>query len=213
MRFAGLLARRRDPHFSGVATTMPLRWRAQRRAWRMALVAIASVACLGAAPDMLAAQQVEQTSIKGEFVDLPGPPPKRVWRETVTFRNDTGRAVRVTLDVSSDNVVLRDPAASGIAVRALRRRIDVRGRVEQSKIVVETRGPGSFSLLVRMRAGNGYELSGDRYTLRSTLVGALGKVLTIGALTFLAMWWTRSILRSHRRKAAGKHPSKTSVRP
>ena len=131
----------------------------------------------------------------------------------IVVRNDTGRPVRVTLEVSSDNVVLRDPAASGIAVRALRRRIDVRGRVEQSKIVVETRGPGSFSLLVRMRAGNGYELSGDRYTLRSTLVGALGKVLTIGALTFLAMWWTRSILRSHRRKAAANHPSKTSARP
>ena len=130
----------------------------------------------------------------------------------IVVRNDTGRPVRVTLEVSSDNVVLRDPAASGIAVRALRRRIDVPGRVEQAKIVVETRGPGSFSLLVRMRAGDGYELSGDRYTLRSTLVGALGKVLTIGALTFLAMWWTRSILRSHRKKAAGNHPSKTSAR-
>ena len=131
----------------------------------------------------------------------------------IVVRNDTGRPVRVTLEVSSDNVLLRDRTASGIAVRALRRRINVPGRVEQSKIVVETRGPGSFSLLVRMHAGDGYELSGDRYTLRSTVVGALGKVLTIGALTFLAMWWTRSIVRSRRRRAAGNHPSRTSARP
>lgn len=133
----------------------------------------------------------------------------------IVIRNDTGRPVRVTLEVSSDNVVLRDEQSSGsqVPIRFLRRVVDVPGRVEQPRIVVETRGPGSFSLLVRMRAADGYELSGDRYTLRSTLVGALGQVLTIGALTFLAMWWTRSIIRARRKKAVGNHPSRVRGRP
>ena len=132
----------------------------------------------------------------------------------IVIRNDTGRPVRVTLEVSSDNVLLRDEQSSGsqVPIRALRRVVEVPGRVEQPRIVVETRGPGSFSLLVRMRAADGYELSGDRYTLRSTLVGALGKVLTIGALTFLAMWWTRSIVRSRRKQAVGNHPSRVRGR-
>lgn len=63
---------------------------------RLAAFAVfALVACLVATSPASAVppQQVQQTSISAGFVNLPGPPPKRVWRETVTFRNDTGRAL------------------------------------------------------------------------------------------------------------------------
>lgn len=55
----------------------------------MAMVALTGlVMSTGAAA--LPPQPVQQTSIKGAFVNLPGSPPKRVWRETIKFRNDTG---------------------------------------------------------------------------------------------------------------------------
>jgi hypothetical protein len=37
-------------------------------------------------------------------------------------------------------------------------------------------------------------------TVRSTVFSGWGAALTIGALTFLAIWWTRDIVR-HRRAA------------
>lgn len=63
---------------------------------RLAAFAVfALVACLVATSPASAVppQQVQQTSISAGFVNLPGPPPTRVWRETVKFRNDTGRAL------------------------------------------------------------------------------------------------------------------------
>ena len=95
MRFADPLVPNPGSRTSGLGA-MPVRSRFHRLVATLGVVmAIASLLGPVAARNVWAGppQQVEQTSITGQFVDVPGPPPKRVWRETVTFRNNSGHAL------------------------------------------------------------------------------------------------------------------------
>ncbi len=125
--------------------------------------------------------------------------------------NDSGRPTTVVLEVSSDNVSLEgsvaDPNRPGQLL--VRRTIVIQDRIHQEQIQVTTRGPGSFSMLLRLTTPSGLALTNVRYTLRSTAVGGLGKILTIGALLVLGAWWIRTILRTRRERSLSHHPSKT----
>lgn len=107
--------------------------------------------------------------------------------------NNTGLAIRVNLIVRSSSVRLRD---SGVIVDAIgttevRQTIEVPGRVAQAHVDVETRGPGSFSLVARLATTTDVDLAIARYRLRSTAISGLGSFLTIGSLFVLLMWWIR----------------------
>ena len=126
--------------------------------------------------------------------------------------NDSGQPTTVVLEVSSDNVSLdgsvADPNRPGQLL--VRRTIVIQSRIHQEQIQVTTRGPGSFSMLLRLTTPSGLALTNVRYTLRSTAVGGLGKILTIGALLVLGAWWIRTILRTRRERSVKHHPSRTS---
>ena len=130
----------------------------------------------------------------------------------VVVENDSGRPVRLALEVSSDNLLLPHAVAtsSGPSRAVERRTVDVSGRIGQEKVSVATRGPGSFSFVARLRTQSGFDLSIERYTVRSTVVSGIGKVLTLGALVFLGLWWSRSVVRARRRRARSGHPARTS---
>ena len=126
--------------------------------------------------------------------------------------NDSGQPTTVVLEVSSDNVSLEgsvaDPNRPGQLL--VRRTIVIQSRIHQEQIQVTTRGPGSFSMLLRLTTPSGLALTNVRYTLRSTAVGGLGKILTIGALLVLGAWWIRTILRTRRERSLKSHPSQVS---
>ena len=128
--------------------------------------------------------------------------------------NDSGQPTTVVLEVSSDNVSLdgsvADPNRPGQLF--VRRTIVIQDRIHQEQIQVTTRGPGSFSMLLRLTTPSGLALTNVRYTLRSTAVGGLGKILTIGALLVLGAWWIRTIFRTRRERSLSHHPSKTDLR-
>lgn len=122
--------------------------------------------------------------------------------------NDTGLPIRVFVTVRSSSVRLRD---SGVVVDAIgtteiRQQIDVPARVGESEVAIETRGPGSFSMVARLTTPDGVALASGRYRLRSTAVSGLGTVLTLGSLVVLLVWWFRWG-RSASRRSRQRHPA------
>lgn len=122
--------------------------------------------------------------------------------------NDTGLPIRVFVTVRSSSVRLRD---SGVVVDAIgtteiRQQIDVPARVGESEVAIETRGPGSFSMVARLTTPSGLALASGRYRLRSTAVSGLGTVLTLGSLIVLLTWWFRWG-RAARRRSRKRHPA------
>ena len=126
--------------------------------------------------------------------------------------NDSGQPATVVLEVSSDNVSLdgsvADPNRPGQLI--IRRTISIESRIHQEQVQVTTRGPGSFSMVLRLTTPSGLPLTNVRYTLRSTAVGGLGKILTIGALLVLGAWWIRSTVSTRRERSRSRHPATTS---
>ncbi len=122
--------------------------------------------------------------------------------------NDTGFPIRVYVTVQSSSVRLRDSAVvvEAIGTTEVRQQIDVPGRVTESGVAIETRGPGSFSMVARLMTPDNLELSSVRYRLRSTAVSGLGTALTLGSLVVLLVWWLRWG-RSARRRSRLRHPT------
>ncbi len=129
--------------------------------------------------------------------------------------NNTGEPVDVTMIIESDNIDLGDGRPDPVvpARETLRRTVHIDGRVHREAIRVSTRGPGSYSMIVRLRSPNGYEFSRVRYTLRSTAIGPIGTILTFGSLSILALWWGRTILAKRRRGALDRHPASAAKEP
>lgn len=130
--------------------------------------------------------------------------------------NDTGRPIRVNVIVETDNAELpqgtRDPLVP--ARQILELVVPIEGRVAEQPIRIATKGPGRYSMLVRLQTPSGYEFSRTRYTLQATSIGALGKLLTVGSLIFLAFWWAVTIARKRKSARATStlhHPAATST--
>lgn len=126
--------------------------------------------------------------------------------------NTTGRHIRVNVAVRSSSVRLRD---SGVVVDAIgtteiRQPIDVPGRVGQTTVAIETRGPGTFSFIARLTTDTDLPLATQRYRLRSTAISGLGGALTVGSLLVLLAWWIRWGRKA--RRGAGSVLGKTRRR-
>jgi Family of unknown function (DUF6049) len=127
----------------------------------------------------------------------------------ISLVNDTGRPITISMIVETENAELprarRDPNAP--ARQILQEVITIAGRVQEQPVTVATKGPGRYSMLVRLQTPSGYEFSRTRYTLQATSIGALGKLLTTGSLLFLAFWWLKTISRKKRTRSAQRHPA------
>ncbi len=134
--------------------------------------------------------------------------------------NDSNQPTNAILDIQSDNVEFIGAQIDPDKPRRSRLSVTVRlaDRVQQIPVRVRTRGPGSFSFVAVLRtaavegAPEGVPMSSRRYTVRSTAVGKLGTIISIGALSFLGIWWLRSIFRRRRtqtQESQTRHPSST----
>jgi hypothetical protein len=135
--------------------------------------------------------------------------------------NDTNQPSNAILDLQSDNVEFigaqidpDKPRRSRLSVK-----VNLADRVQQIPVRIRTRGPGSFSFVAVLRtmavegAPEGVPISSRRYTVRSTAVGKLSTIISVGALSFLGVWWLRSIFRRRRQQTQAsqtRHPSSAS---
>ncbi len=136
--------------------------------------------------------------------------------------NNSDQPSNAILDLQSDNVEFIGAQIDPDQPRRSHLSIPVKlaDRVQQIPVRVRTRGPGSFSFVAQLRtlavegAPEGVAISSRRYTVRSTAVGRLGTIISVGALSFLGIWWLRSIFRRRRlqtRESQTRHPSQVSA--
>lgn len=112
----------------------------------------------------------------------------------ITFRNDTGQPVRVSVTLSSHKLDFPQGAVQTISLppRATTIRIDVRSRTS-----------GTFPLVMSVRSADGsLVIAEGRFKVRSTVVSTVGLALAVGAAVFLAAWWLY-VIRRRRQARAG----------
>lgn len=109
----------------------------------------------------------------------------------ITLTNDTGRPVRVRVELSSNKLFFP---------RGSRREIELPPKTRTVEFAVTTRASGAFPVLVKITSTDGrLKIQTARLTVRSTVVSGVGLFLTIGAGLFLAAWWLNHFRRNRRR--------------
>jgi Family of unknown function (DUF6049) len=112
----------------------------------------------------------------------------------VTFLNETGREVRVRVDLNSQQLQFPDGDT---------REVTLPPRSTTVRFAVEARTQGNYPLTLHVTTvDGGLPVSSTRVNVRSTFVSGVGKFLTVGAVVFLALWWGLDIRRRRRRKRA-----------
>jgi len=110
----------------------------------------------------------------------------------VTVLSKTGYPLKVELRVASDK--LDFPRG---AVRSL----DLTRPSTTERFSVRARTSGSFPLRVSLVSPDGELVLGtSRFTVRSTAASGVGVVLSVGAGTFLLVWWGRHLVRGRRNR-------------
>lgn len=111
----------------------------------------------------------------------------------LTFRNDTGREVRVRVTLSSSKLAFPDKPSKTIVLPP--------GRNTQETFEVEARASGKFTMTVSITSADGNLAVGSPtlITVSSAVFGSIGTWLTFGALGFLALWWAHHFWRARRR--------------
>ena len=80
------------------------------------------------------------------------------------------------------------------------RDVDLPPKNHTERIRVETRGPGTFPVVVDVTTEGGLPIQTTKLSVRSSLVSGVGVVLMVGALAFLAVWWGWDIHRRRKRR-------------
>jgi hypothetical protein len=110
----------------------------------------------------------------------------------VTVLSGAGYPLSVRIRVESDK--LDFPRG---AVRA----VDLSRRSTTERFSVRARTSGSFPLRVSLVSPDGaLVLGSSRFTVRSTAASGVGVVLSVGAGTFLLLWWGRHLVRGRRNR-------------
>jgi len=111
----------------------------------------------------------------------------------LTLLNETGRTVTVRVTLASDQLSFPD---------GMTREVELPPRSTTIGFAVESAGSGTFPLELQLTSTDGrIPISSTEVRVRSTFVGGVGLILTIGASVFLALWWLfhfRSRRRSRR---------------
>ena len=112
----------------------------------------------------------------------------------LTFRNDTGAPVTVSIELSSPKLLF--PGGASRVVTLAPKSTTVR-------FAVQTRSAGSFPLQLTVRSADGVLTLSDRpLRVQSTAATSIALVLMGGAGAFLALWWGFDIRRRRVRRRA-----------
>ncbi|MFO7590277.1 MAG: DUF6049 family protein [Acidimicrobiia bacterium] len=110
----------------------------------------------------------------------------------LTFRNDTGRNVRITVTLASPKLFFPEGATYNI---------ELAPRSTTLPVAVRARTSGTFPLQLSVRTFEGdLAIAETRFQVRSTVVSTVGLTLMISAAVFLAAWWGLYIRRARRRR-------------
>lgn len=108
----------------------------------------------------------------------------------VTILRDVPYPVRVIVEVSSDRLQFPEGATATL---------DLTRRNTTTRFTVQARTSGTFPLEVTLRSPDGnVVLSQGRFTIRSRAASGVGVVLSLSAVVFLILWWTRHIVQVRR---------------
>ena len=112
----------------------------------------------------------------------------------LTFRNETGKPLDITLQLASAKLTFPEGPT-----RTLR----LPTRSTTLRVPVEARTSGTFPLQMSVTSTDGTLTVADRtFRVRSTAFSTVGVVLMAGAGVFLAVWWGVHIRRDRRTRAA-----------
>lgn len=113
----------------------------------------------------------------------------------LSFRNDTGRPVRVRVRLASSKLLFPDGPEKVVE-------LDEGNTTE--RFLVEARANGTFKMTVTLTSEDGRLPVGPptEVTVRSSVFSGIGAFLTIGAIAFLAGWWANHVRRGRRARRA-----------
>jgi hypothetical protein len=110
----------------------------------------------------------------------------------LTFRNETGRPVRLRAVLTSDKLFFPEGSVLDL---------ELPPKSSTVRVAVETRTSGTFPIELEVTSENGVlPISHRRLEVRSTFVSTLGIVLMVSAVLFLAVWWGIDLRRRRRRR-------------
>ena len=108
----------------------------------------------------------------------------------LTFKNNTGKPVRVVVKIESDK--LDFPGGSALDLELTRLNTTQR-------FPVVARASGAFPVRITLVSPDGHlEVGRARITVRSTAASGASLVVAMGAATFLAVWWGRNAMKGRR---------------
>jgi len=110
----------------------------------------------------------------------------------LTFRNETGRPVRLRAVLTSDKLFFPEGSVLDL---------ELPPKSSTWRVAVETRTSGTFPIKLEVTSTDGVlPISHRRLEVRSTFVSTLGIVLMVSAVVFLAGWWGIDLRRRRRRR-------------
>jgi Family of unknown function (DUF6049) len=116
-------------------------------------------------------------------------------RIPITIESHASYPVRAVITVSSDRLTFEHGSVRLVTLDQQRDTTEY--------FDVRTRSPGDFPLQVALVSPKGnLVLLHGRFTIRSTAASAVAIGLTVGAGSFLILWWGRSLVRSRRARLA-----------
>lgn len=148
--------------------------------------------------------------VRAELAKIHAPP-----HQTITFTARDG-VVSLTLRLATGYPVTVDVVLQGNKLlfpghEDGRIRLTLTDETTRLPIDVRTRASGDSPLDVTLETPDGgMVIARSRVTVRSTAFSGVGLVLSIGAGGFLAGWWGRHIVRTHRRRRRPRHAASAS---
>ena len=108
----------------------------------------------------------------------------------VTFKNNTGRPVRVVVRIESDKLDFPRGTVQNLELSRLN---------TTERFPVVARASGAFPIRITLESPDGHLVVGRaRITVRSTAASGASLIVALGAATFLAVWWGRNAVKGRR---------------
>jgi hypothetical protein len=110
----------------------------------------------------------------------------------VTFKNNTGKPVKVVVRIESDKLDFPAGTVQDLELTRL-------NTTQRFPVVV--RASGAFPIRITLESPDGHLVVGRaRITVRSTAASGASLIVAMGAATFLAVWWGRNAMKGRRAK-------------
>ncbi len=108
----------------------------------------------------------------------------------VTFKNNTGKPVRVVVRIDSDKLEFPGGEVQELELTRLN---------TTQRFPVVARASGAFPIRITLESPDGRLVVGRaRITVRSTAASGASLIVAMGAATFLAVWWGRNAMKGRR---------------